>query len=447
MYMNKPSKTRWSLEDIENLKELYPNNTNKYISECLGRSHCSIRKMASRLKLQKNKDFISKTQKNKDNHHYQNSYKKDTYNKLLLISKKYKTKKDFLSNKPYAYYLAKKLGYFDDICCHMIQQKFSRPQLILKFLISKFFNNIIVLYDDRKAISPYELDVYLPELKLAFEYDGFYWHKNKKEKDKLKDCLCIQNNINLIRIKEQKHDFKNYIFYIKEDLIKQLSSIGYLNSYDIIDNISKNEILEFINDIILDYDKISEITQNYNDYKEFRTKEKFLYRKLLKLECIKKFTSHMKKGTTEWTEDECIQEINKYNSFTDFYKNSRSHYVYILKHMKHLLDKFDNKRIVKYNEKDIENIINEFKGTLKDFRKQYPKIYIYLYKNNKLNLIEHLEKFYKKHDISEIINHDYSRYINVSHFIKENKALYSYIQRQKMQKYVSDRINVKNVES
>ena len=58
-----------------------------------------------------------------------------------------------------------------------------------------------------------ELDMYNEELKLAFEYDGIqhskyspYFHKNysdflkQQENDKLKDKLCKDNGITLIRI-------------------------------------------------------------------------------------------------------------------------------------------------------------------------------------------------------------------------------------------------------
>ena len=52
-----------------------------------------------------------------------------------------------------------------------------------------------------------ELDIYLPELKLAFEYDGKYWHQLKEEKEpgyhNLKDSLAKEKNINLIHIKEE----------------------------------------------------------------------------------------------------------------------------------------------------------------------------------------------------------------------------------------------------
>ena len=28
-----------------------------------------------------------------------------------------------------------------------------------------------------------EIDIYIPSLNLAIEFDGFYWHKNKFERD------------------------------------------------------------------------------------------------------------------------------------------------------------------------------------------------------------------------------------------------------------------------
>lgn len=38
----------------------------------------------------------------------------------------------------------------------------------------------IVLENTRNIIGKKELDIYLPELRLAFEYDGEYWHKKKE---------------------------------------------------------------------------------------------------------------------------------------------------------------------------------------------------------------------------------------------------------------------------
>lgn len=52
-------------------------------------------------------------------------------------------------------------------------------------------------------LDSFELDIYLPELRVAVEYDGHAWHKNA-EKDIRKDELCKQNGVKLIRIREDR---------------------------------------------------------------------------------------------------------------------------------------------------------------------------------------------------------------------------------------------------
>jgi very-short-patch-repair endonuclease len=61
--------------------------------------------------------------------------------------------------------------------------------------------------NDRKAIRPYELDIYIPDKRIAIEYDGIYRHsfEEVKKRDELKDQLCKEKGIRLIRIKEQDY--------------------------------------------------------------------------------------------------------------------------------------------------------------------------------------------------------------------------------------------------
>ena len=47
-----------------------------------------------------------------------------------------------------------------------------------------------------------EIDIYVPSLRVAIEYDGHEWHKGKEDKEKCKNELCVQNGIKLIRIRE-----------------------------------------------------------------------------------------------------------------------------------------------------------------------------------------------------------------------------------------------------
>jgi len=62
------------------------------------------------------------------------------------------------------------------------------------------------IFDDDKVISRYkvegrEVDIYLPEINLAIEYDGYYFHKDKEDSDREKNCFFESKNIPLMRVR------------------------------------------------------------------------------------------------------------------------------------------------------------------------------------------------------------------------------------------------------
>lgn len=87
---------------------------------------------------------------------------------------------------------------------YSLQQFRSTPELeIVEFIKSFYTKNIQI--NTRQIIKPFELDIYLPDIKLGIEYNGEFWHKHKKETDKKKQNLCNKQNINLITILEQDY--------------------------------------------------------------------------------------------------------------------------------------------------------------------------------------------------------------------------------------------------
>ena len=89
-----------------------------------------------------------------------------------------------------------------------------------------------IRYNVRDIINPYELDIYIPELKLAIECNGDYWHSTafiESDYHLNKTKLCYKNGIRLIHIFE--YEWNNST---KQNIIKGLISnvIGaYISIY------------------------------------------------------------------------------------------------------------------------------------------------------------------------------------------------------------------------
>ncbi len=83
--------------------------------------------------------------------------------------------------------------------CYSERQTSFPEQAILYYLI-----NITPAEGRVKFNNKYEVDIYLPEMKTAIEYDGLYWHSNKESliREKQKDKYLVEAGIRLIRIKE-----------------------------------------------------------------------------------------------------------------------------------------------------------------------------------------------------------------------------------------------------
>ena len=61
---------------------------------------------------------------------------------------------------------------------------------------------------DRSALGRFELDVYVPSINKAIEYDGTYWHSKPKDilRDRCKDARCVKKGVQLLRITEVEYE-------------------------------------------------------------------------------------------------------------------------------------------------------------------------------------------------------------------------------------------------
>ena len=91
----------------------------------------------------------------------------------------------------------------------------SFPEQALYFYLKHIYKDAV----SRDMHLGVELDIYIPSIKLAIEYDGEAWHKGRKnQSDYKKNIICKKNNISLIRIREQNLDkINNCIVFIRKD--------------------------------------------------------------------------------------------------------------------------------------------------------------------------------------------------------------------------------------
>lgn len=83
----------------------------------------------------------------------------------------------------------------------------SKPQQeIVDFI--KSISSLELRINDRAQIAPLELDIFIPELNIAIEFNGVYWHSDHLQLDKKyhlnKTLLCEQKGIRLIHIFEDE---------------------------------------------------------------------------------------------------------------------------------------------------------------------------------------------------------------------------------------------------
>jgi len=93
---------------------------------------------------------------------------------------------------------------------------------IVDFIKSFYLGDIVE--NTRRIICPKELDIFLPEKKIAIEYDGIYWHSGEKGRDAriLKQVLCKNKDIKLLSIFE--NEWKENRSFVERSLINLLGT-------------------------------------------------------------------------------------------------------------------------------------------------------------------------------------------------------------------------------
>jgi hypothetical protein len=95
----------------------------------------------------------------------------------------------------------------------------SKPELRILSELEMIFKTV----ESRYKLQNVEIDIYIKEINVGIEYDGSYFHKSKRVKDKKKNNFLKKNNINLIRVRREplKKINKNDILIAQDEIQKK----------------------------------------------------------------------------------------------------------------------------------------------------------------------------------------------------------------------------------
>ena len=132
--------------------------------------------------------------------------------------------------KKHGAFMQKPNGHLGGHGCTNCTASYSYMEVELLTFIKNLMGNENVIHSDKTLIAPFELDVVIPSLKIAFEFNGIYWHSELHGKDKdyhaNKTKLCQKAGYRLIHIWEDDWVNKNARVksFIRHTLNKSLMS-------------------------------------------------------------------------------------------------------------------------------------------------------------------------------------------------------------------------------
>ena len=108
----------------------------------------------------------------------------------------------------------------------------SRQELTITFELIQFFKINPKGFKTRVQGKLWTIDIYIPELKLGIEFDGNYWHKDKRALDKLKTKKLEEDGFSIMRVRQAP--------------LKAITDIDIISKIPFNGKVVTNEILKHI---------------------------------------------------------------------------------------------------------------------------------------------------------------------------------------------------------
>lgn len=208
--------------------------------------------------------------------YYKNKLKTEKYDIYVNLLKQRNliidmSKKEYLNSIEYSYKCLSCGTIFQSK--EIYPRKIHCPKCIEEYAVSYVEKDLVdfvksvyqgeIIENTRKVITPFELDVYIPEKKLAIEFNGDYWHSENVLSDKNyhrnKTMMCNEQNIRLIHIFEYewcnkkeicKSLIKSALGLYDKTIYARQCTVKELDIYDYNDFLDENHLQGSLNSAI-----------------------------------------------------------------------------------------------------------------------------------------------------------------------------------------------------
>ena len=317
--------------------------------------------------------------------------RKFTDEELLAEARKYRTKRELKALDNSLLSMARRRGIpTSKLFEHMVDVPFSIPQLMCKLILETILQEEC-LYDTRQVIKPYELDIYFPNYKLAFEYCGDYWHQQADaiKRDKIKRERCSQENIILIVLNMRSRRWEEDV---KQQITEHLETINKITNKKIIpEDVSRIDCKDIYKNLpaIVDLEHVKEKIALCKGIREFSTKFPKEYNYLMKSGQLHLLDHLRTKAQYSDSNEDIIKLCLPILSYKDFVENHKGLYIKCFrlnilneatKHMKKTVRPFNH-----YSDDELINLIPENIKNTTQLRKYSSRLYSELFKRKLLD--------------------------------------------------------------
>lgn len=145
-------------------------------------------------------------------------------------------------------------------------------------------HGIEIIRRDKKTIG-YEIDIFIPSLRIGIEYHGLYWHKEKRDLHYNKMMAAVKHGVRLIQIFEDEWIWKKSLVkskihnFISRDNVSigaRLCTVKQLNTKEVKEFFNKTHIqgfksASFYNGLIYKGEIVAALAMNKNKVERFST--------------------------------------------------------------------------------------------------------------------------------------------------------------------------------